>query len=48
MSIMLCRLCGHPVDTDEYPESLYVQGYKDKCVCEGCFTEKDLELEERT
>lgn len=36
MSLMLCHLCERLVDTDDDPDSLYVLGYDDKCVCDGC------------
>lgn len=34
MSMMICRDCGTAVDTDDDPDSLYVEDMK--CVCRRC------------
>lgn len=36
MSVMLCEKCECIVNTDNDPDSLYVIGFSDKCVCEWC------------
>ena len=45
MSMMSCCLCTNLVDTDEMPDSLYVRGYADKCVCPSCFDQRQLETD---
>lgn len=50
MSMMICHLCGLPVDTDDDPDSLYVPKYEDKAICSGCRSSENLpsEFEEPT
>lgn len=45
MSAMCCHFCGRIVDTDDDPDSLYVLGYDDRCVCEACRDERELRTE---
>lgn len=45
MSAMLCKFCGRLVDTDDDPDSLYVVGHPDNCVCEWCRDDRQLATE---
>lgn len=45
MSVCICEYCSRLVDTDFDPDSLYVIGHDDKCVCESCRERKDLKTE---
>jgi len=46
MSMMLCSYCSELVDTDEFPDSLYVAGHDGKCVCDYCREARNLRLED--
>jgi hypothetical protein len=52
MSMMRCDDCSKLVDTDEWPESLYVgeeNGYRKRdgsdceCLCSDCFTNREMQ-----
>jgi len=52
MSMASCK-CGHPIDTDENPESYYFEGPDgkeielEKPMCDSCKDEKFAQLEEQ-
>lgn len=46
MSGMLCKLCDAFVDTDEDPDSLYVPGHDDECICQWCRNSDEALLSE--
>jgi len=46
MSMMRCHFCGEIVDTDQFPDSLYVEGHDGRCVCDYCMQARNLRLED--
>lgn len=42
---MLCKFCEALVDTDDDPDSLYVVGYAESCVCQACRDDRKLATE---
>jgi len=46
MSMMKCSYCKRSVDTDQFPESLYIIGHEGKCVCIDCTEIRSLQLED--
>ncbi len=46
MSMLSCFYCRENVDTDLFPDSLYVEGHDGRCVCEFCMIARGLRLED--
>lgn len=42
MSMVLCKLCGAFVDSDDFPDGFYTLKYPDDYVCDTCREENDL------
>jgi hypothetical protein len=53
MSLMLCKCCGFPVDTDEHPEAFYEENEDGKeiehdfVLCESCKDDRAKDRERR-
>lgn len=53
MSMMLCRCCAFPVDTDEHPEAFYEENEDgkeveyDEPICQYCKDERAKQQEKR-
>ncbi len=45
MSMVLCKLCGAFIDSDEFPDGFYTLKYPDDYICDSCRENHDLKTQ---